>query len=442
MNLANGWEIRRLDQLGAVYSGATPSTTISSFWDGDIVWVTPNDLSTLKTPFLRDSNKRITRKGLKNSSAHLLPPRSLVVSSRAPIGYIALPLVEFSTNQGCKSIRLKDEYCPEFAYYNILFNIERLKRLGEGTTFAEISKSTFASVALPFATAKPVQCKIAEVLLALDRAIEQTEALIAKHQRIKTGLMHDILTRGIGRDGKVRTELTHQFKSSSLGRIPAEWNVRSLGEILQRCGGFLQTGPFGSQLHSHEYAPDGVPVVMPQDIEESGISMGSIARISEAKAELLGRHRMAPGDVVFARRGDLSRCAAIGTHQAGWLCGTGCLLLRPPAREISAEWLVQSYKSHPSQVQVGARAVGSTMPNLNTGVLRSLLLAVPPLDEQRRIVEAMNALGTNESTNREQLIKLRSLKTALMQDLLTGRKPVTPLLPPTEDKPDERGENP
>lgn len=82
-----GWKLKRLDEIGGIYSGSTPSTTKSTFWDGDIVWVTPNDFSQLNTPYLATSGKKITPQGLKSCSAHILPPGSIILSSRAPIGY-------------------------------------------------------------------------------------------------------------------------------------------------------------------------------------------------------------------------------------------------------------------------------------------------------------------------------------------------------------------
>ena len=145
-----GWERKRFDEIGTIFSGSTPSTSIRAFWDGEIVWVTPNDLSKLNTPYLHDSAKRITEKGLNGCSAHLLPPHSLVLSSRAPIGYVALPTVQFCTNQGCKTIKLKSTFHPEFTYYNVLLNIHEIKNLGEGTTFAEISKTALSTVELSF----------------------------------------------------------------------------------------------------------------------------------------------------------------------------------------------------------------------------------------------------------------------------------------------------
>ncbi|MCP4628432.1 MAG: hypothetical protein GY850_33715 [bacterium] len=231
MKAVEGWGTKRFDELGTIYSGSTPSTSIRSFWDGEIVWVTPNNLSKLNTPYLSNSGKRITEKGLNGCSAHLLPAGSLVMSSRAPIEYVALPTVEFCTNQGCKTIKLKKAYHPEFTYYNVQFNIDKVKNLGEGTIFAEISKTALSTGELSFPTSKPEQTKIAEILSTVDRAIEQTEALIAKQQRIKTGLMQDLLTRGIDEHGNLRSEQTHEFKDSPLGRIPVEWEVVEVKKI-------------------------------------------------------------------------------------------------------------------------------------------------------------------------------------------------------------------
>ena len=423
-----GWETKRLDQIGDIYSGSTPSTTNQDYWDGDIVWVTPNDLSSLNTPYLRTSNKKITKKGLESCSTQLLPAGSITISSRAPIGYVAIPTVEFCTNQGCKSIKLKSDYDSKFMYYNINFHIDKLKKLGEGTTFAEISKAAISSIQIPFPKVKEEQTQVAAILSTIDKAIEQTEAIIAKQRRIKTGLMQDLLTRGIDEHGNIRSEETHKFKDSPLGKIPVEWDTKTFGEIISLYGGKLQTGPFGSQLHAYEYVDEGVPVVMPQDIANSGISTSDIARISERKAKELSRHRMALGDLVFARRGDLSRCASIGANEEGWICGTGCLLMRPPRGKLSSQWGREIYRLHTTQLQVGVQAVGSTMVNLNTNILSSLLIPLPDFEEQRRIEYC---LATNES-DRAKLLekhrKLRLLKTGLMQDLLTGKVRVTNLL--------------
>jgi type I restriction enzyme S subunit len=329
-------------------------------------------------------------------------------------------------NNHAHVLRAKKEFDQDAVFYSL--EHKDIQSFIVGGTRSKLNQSALRAISFSLPASKPEQTKIAEILSTVDRAIEQTEALIAKQQRIKTGLMQDLLTRGIDEHGNLRSERTHEFKNSPLGRIPVEWEVRSFGEIIQRNGGQLQTGPFGSQLHSYEYVSEGVPVVMPQDIATTGISIANIARITEKKAASLSRHRMVPGDLVFARRGDLSRCAVIRENQKEWLCGTGCLLMRLPREKLSPRWTAETYRFYTSQLQIDVNAVGSTMPNLNTGILMGLIVSLPSIEEQLRIEEQLLTADNDEEAVWNQLAKIRSLKTALMQDLLTGKKRVTDLL--------------
>lgn len=275
------------------------------------------------------------------------------------------------------------------------------------------------------------QSKIAQVLDTLDTAIHETEVIIAKLKAVKQGLLHDLLTRGIDANGELRppqAEAPHLYKDSPLGWIPKEWEETSLGEIARRSGGVLQTGPFGSQLHAHEYVIDGVPVVMPQDMVDGELSTENIARITERKANALSRHRVKPNDLVFSRRGDLSRCVAIGDQHTGWLCGTGCLLARLPRAEINAYWLALVYQQPVIQSQIMGRAVGSTMANLNTSILEAILIGRPAVNEQDEIARRVAGASLRIRAEEQELQKLRLEKSGLMDDLLTGRVRVTPLL--------------
>lgn len=279
------------------------------------------------------------------------------------------------------------------------------------------------------------QRAIAQILDTLDIAINETEALIDKLKAVKQGLLHDLLTRGIDTNGQLRppqSEAPHLYKESSLGWVPREWEVVNLGEVASRPNGLLQTGPFGSQLHAHEYVADGIPVVMPQDMVNGELSIESIARITPRKAVALSRHRVRPNDLVFSRRGDLSRCVAIEDAQEGWLCGTGCLLARLPAGEINGYWLSLVYQQPGIQSQVIGRAVGSTMANLNTSILAAITIARPDIAEQNEIALRLKVAGQRISGEERMLGKMRLEKAALMDDLLTGRVRVTPLLESTQ----------
>jgi type I restriction enzyme S subunit len=240
---------------------------------------------------------------------------------------------------------------------------------------------------------------------------------------MKAGLLHDLLTRGLDENGELRDAIAHpeQFKDSPLGQVPKEWEVTTLGAVVARSGGFIQTGPFGSQLHAYEYVDAGVPVIMPQDIQDGYISDSQIAHITPAKAGTLARHRVELNDVVFARRGDLERCAFIDKRELGWLCGTGCLLVRVPGKEIDGRWLAATYRHDRSQRQILARAVGSTMVNLNSTLLSDLLIAKPTYLEQTAIVRVVDTYDSRIRTEEAYRDKLKLQKQGLMQDLLTGK---------------------
>jgi type I restriction enzyme S subunit len=302
-----------------------------------------------------------------------------------------------------------------------------LAGLNEATGVPSLARKTFYKLEIPFPP-KPEQSLIAEILSTSDHLVAHTEALIAKYQRIKTGLMQDLLTYGLDEHGQLRDPKTHKFKPSPLGWVPEEWEIVTLGEVVAEAKGFIQTGPFGSQLHAHEYTAEGVPVIMPQDIGDDGtLLLNKAAKISVNRANDLKRHIIKPNDVIFARRGDLSRCATVGFNNHG-ICGTGCLLLRVPEDVLSGSWMSMIYRHAYCQQQIAARAVGSTMVNLNTKLLSDLLLAKPEIQEQRAISDSIYTFYTLLHSEKTYYQKLISLKTGLMQDLLTGKVSVEPLL--------------
>ena len=310
---------------------------------------------------------------------------------------------------------------PEFLYH-FLCGIDFANHVQTGA-LPSINQATIGAIAFPsFATVQ--QRRIAEILTTVDEAMEQTEALVAKLQQMKAGLMHDLFTRGVTPKGHLRPtqpEAPHLYHQTPLGWLPKEWEVNRLGTILKKCGGYLQTGPFGSQLHAHEYQHEGVPVVMPQDINDGLISTDQIARIFERRAEELARHRMKVGDVVIARRGDLSRAAAITEPKEGWVCGTGCFLLRLGRGELRAEFASAVYRHDLIQRQIEGMAVGTTMPSLNNSVMERLFFPFCDPDEQTRIIERLAANDALLINSQNHLAKLRQQKQGLMQDLLTGR---------------------
>ncbi|MBI4676608.1 MAG: restriction endonuclease subunit S [Elusimicrobia bacterium] len=169
------------------------------------------------------------------------------------------------------------------------------------------------------------------------------------------------------------------------------WQTKTLGDICDEVDGIIQTGPFGSQLHESDYSSDGIPVVMPKDIVEGRIVTDSVARIGEDHVERLARHKLAPGDIVYGRRGDIGRQALIREGQAGWLCGTGCLRLSLGEKVIEPLYLHYYLRQEAVIKWIANQAIGATLPNLNTSILRSVPVKVPPLPIQRRIASILSA---------------------------------------------------
>jgi type I restriction enzyme S subunit len=203
--------------------------------------------------------------------------------------------VPFCTNQGCKTIKLKSAFHSEFSYYNVVFNIEKLKKLGEGTTFAEISKTALATVELSFPKLLAEQAKIAEILSAVDRAIEVTEALAAKRHLIKIGLMQDLFTRGIDECGILRSEQTHPFKNSALGRIPVDWDCYEIGNsaFVTKLAGFEFTKHF-------DYEAGGEIIALRAlNIKHERLDLSDIQRISRATSNKLPRSKIFANDILI-----------------------------------------------------------------------------------------------------------------------------------------------
>ncbi|MDC3989345.1 restriction endonuclease subunit S [Polyangium jinanense] len=254
-----------------------------------------------------------------------------------------------------------------------------------------------------------VQDRIANILAAYDDLIENSTKRITLLEQ-QTALMF----------GHVEADARSAAKR------------RDLGEIADEAGGTIRTGPFGSQLHESDYTTEGTPVVMPKNLREGRIDTSDIARIPKDIVERLAHHKLSEGDIVYGRRGDIGRRAFIRQRQAGWLCGTGCLRITLPGGPLRSRYLHQ-YLGKPEIVSlIASRAVGATMPNLNTSILRGIPIDVPPLrlqDEFVRIADANDELVDVLAAKNENLRKQRDL---LLPRLLSGEIDVSRLPMPDE----------
>lgn len=172
------WKECTISDIGTVIGGATPSTKKSENYDGgQIPWITPKDLSTFSGRYISRGDRNITEVGLKSCSTQLLPAHSVLFSSRAPIGYVAIAQNEVCTNQGFKSVVPNENTDYLFLYYLLKYNKETIEHMGSGTTFKEVSGNTMKGINVKVPVSIEEQRKIAGVLDALDRKIEDNEKI-------------------------------------------------------------------------------------------------------------------------------------------------------------------------------------------------------------------------------------------------------------------------
>ncbi len=205
------------------------------------------------------------------------------------------------------------------------------------------------------------------------------------------------------------------YKQTEVGVIPEDWASTRLGE----CARF-RTGPFGTALHKSDYTNDGIPVVNPMHIVDGGIEPTRTMTITEEAANNLADFRLKSGEIVMGRRGDMGRCAVVQPLQAGWLCGTGSMIIRCES-VADAEFLQRVLSSPQAISAIEDASVGTTMINLNQGALAGLKIQLPPLPEQRAIATALSDVDGLLGGLDRLIAKKRDLKQAAMQQLLTGQ---------------------
>ena len=194
------------------------------------------------------------------------------------------------------------------------------------------------------------------------------------------------------------------------------WSAATLGDIAERDGGLIQTGPFGSQLHQSDYVPDGIPVIMPKDITNGQVDSASVARVSQETVDRLSRHQIRPKTIVLPRRGEITKRAFVRENQAGWLCGTGCLQIALEGKHVLPEFLYYYMEQQDVARWLEQHAVGTTMLNLSAGIVTELPLRYPTLAVQHRIVGILSSYDDLIENNRRRMALLEEAARQLYRE--------------------------
>lgn len=358
-------------------------------------------------------------------SGYLYDGESIVLGRKGSIDRIQFMTGKFWTIDTAYYLSDFQDALPRWLFY--FLETQDLRQLNEATGVPSLSRDVLYRISIP--TPPPIeQSKIAEVLSTVDRAIEQTEALIAKQQRIKTGLMQDLLTRGIDEHGNLRSEQTHQFKDSPLGRIPVEWDVKQLGAVSD----FVTSGARGWAKY---YRQDGAIFLRIGNLTRQHINLrfNDIVYVQPPKSAEGQRTKVMPGDILISVTADLGIIGVIPEGFEKAFVNQHIALVRPDQETVDSRFVGWFFGSRMGQVQFEQQNESGAKAGLNLPTIRGLMFPSPCVEEQQLIAERLDSSVSVLDMYVIEQSKLLSLKTALMQDLLTGKRRVTALLNEVEE---------
>ena len=390
------WKTAKISKLFNLYKGTTPSTKIKEYWNGKIPFVTPTDItrvSNLNKIYLRETEKYITEKGLASKNLKLIPANSLLFTSRATIGYLAINDVKVTINQGVISLMPKDKDV-EITFFYYLF--QRLRSLFEslagGSTYKEISMSTFSDIEI-YLPSVLEQKTIAHILLTVDKAIQKTNEIIEKTERLKKGLMQELLTKGIGHK---------EFKDTEIGRIPKEWEVAKLGDLIT-----YEKGKKPVVLFDRK-EPETLPYLTADNLRTGIFTQwakedGNIIKVNEDDLLLIWDGFYC-GDAFIGFKGILS---------------STMIKIEPKKPNLDKRYLYYFLKTRFKILN--SQIAGMYLKHVSKFVFESLKVPLPPLSEQEKIAEVLSVVDKKLEMEREEKQRLEKIKQALMDLLLTGK---------------------
>lgn len=345
---------------------------------------------------------------------------STLISVRAPVGTTNRADQDYCIGRGLGAVLAKSGVADDvFLLHAIEANLEFLHRRSQGSTFLAISSKDLYSLPVP-APSLPTQRRIAEILSTLDEAIEQTEALIAKMQQVKAGLMHDLFTRGVTPDGRLRP--TREAQRTKFGWIPKAWRIGSLIDVADPCRQPILTGPFGADLGNNDFVPDGIPVLRIGNVQQSRLDLLDLLYVAEVKARELNRYVVREGDLLFARQGATTGRNALVSHAAhGFLINYHIIRVALDHSKCAPLFIEAAFNGDIVKNQIERDKGRGTREGINTAQLRALELPLTSVNEQRAIAKILMAHGEKLGAMQRHLKKLSQIKCGLMYDLLSGR---------------------
>ena len=342
---------------------------------------------------------------------------SILFSVRAPVGKLNIADRDYVIGRGLASISGRTvitEYLEHFLHSEE----DGFRAASQGSTFEAINSNELAQWPVFHPTCRREQKKIAEIISTVDKATEQTAESIAKQQRIKAGLMQDLLTRGIDENGNLRTDQIHKFKDSPLGRIPEEWEIVKVDDIAEYVGSGIT--PRGGE---NVYEAHGVLFIRSQNVQFGGLELHDVAYIPERIHLLMQRSEVYENDVLLNITGaSIGRCCRMPkTDIRSNVNQHVCIVRLYDVTEAKSGLLAAIFESDIGQRQIARLNAGGNREGLNYRQVRNFLVPWPKTpDEFDRLNETVKTIIDKIRKWQSSLEKLRAIKSGLMRDLLTG----------------------
>lgn len=392
-------------------------------------------IADLKSKYVVDTKEHISDLGVRSSNVKLIPAQTTVMSFKLSIGRSAITAREMYSNEAIAAFRPKDERLNWKWLYHALPGAAASVVTDTAVKGATLNKAKMAEMTFHLPPAQE-QAKIAEILDTCDAVIQKTEALIDNLKAIKQGLLHDLLTRGIDASGRLRppqSEAPHLYKESPLGWIPKEWDAPHLGSVLTE----IEAG--WSPSCPEEPPGDGEWGVLKVSAVSSGSFNPRESKRLPPDLRPIPSVEVRAGDVLLVRANGVAELVGVTVlvHEtpARLMLSDKTLRLVPDATVLLPGHLANTMLLRSTRKQIGGMLNGSSgQRNIAQGQIRALRVPLPPLSEQCLGQTRIAALERHIAAESQGLERSVLLKSALMDDLLTGRVRVTPLLAkrPTE----------
>jgi len=399
------WEVVRLKDIAREFmSGGTPSTKESKYWNGDIPWIRSVHITTYYIN--EDSVKQyITEEGLRNSAAKIIPKDNVIIATRVGIGKTAVNLIDVAINQDLTGVIIdRSKVNPFFiVWYCHLPRVTRsFEAVARGTTIKGIPQEYLRNLHIPL-PALEEQKAIAYIISTVDEAILKTDEVIAKTERLKKGLMQQLLTKGIGHK---------EFKETPIGKIPEDWEVVKLGDVLELCqyGLSIKMGDEGKY-----------PIVRMDEIE-NGYVISNISKRVNLDEKTFKAFKLEKGDILFNRTNSYELVGRTGIFllDGDYVFASYLIRLRVKRNIIDPHFLTfYLIFSHNRLRQLATKAVHQA--NINATNLKKFKIPIPPLDEQQKIAKILSTVDRKLEVERKRREKLEKVKRGLMDLLLTGK---------------------